>query len=192
MANVEWRADQSVPDRNYKLEFETLHTASRFQVERVTQRFPDGHCFTREVVRHRGAVVIVPVLDDGRICMIRNYRVAVDCELLELPAGTLEIGEPPLETARRELIEETGFRARQFTPLLEFYMSPGILDERMFAFVATGLSPGAPAREEGEQIENQMVTTAELDQLLADGKIQDSKSLSAILYYLHVALKNDR
>ncbi|MEZ6077989.1 MAG: hypothetical protein R3C56_20660 [Pirellulaceae bacterium] len=66
---------------HYELEIETLHTASRFQVERVTQRFPDGRCFTREVVRHRGAVVIVPVLDDGRICMIRNYRVAIDQQL---------------------------------------------------------------------------------------------------------------
>ncbi|MEO8270217.1 MAG: NUDIX hydrolase [Aureliella sp.] len=170
-------------DRNYELEIETLHTASRFQVERVTQRFSDGRCFTREVVRHRGAVVIVPVLEDGRICMIRNYRVAVDQQLLELPAGTLEIGEPPIETARRELLEETGFTAQSVTPLLEFYMSPGILDERMYAFVATGLTEGVPAREEGEQIENHLVTTKELDALLADGRIQDSKSLSAILYY---------
>ncbi len=175
-------------ERNYKLEIETLHTASRFQVERVTQRFPDGRCYTREVVRHRGAVVIVPILNDGRICMIRNYRVAVDQQLLELPAGTLEVGEPPIETARRELIEETGYTARQMTPLLEFYMSPGILDERMFAFVAHGLTEGSPAREDGEQIENYLVTTEELDRLLADGRIQDSKSLSAILYYRFVAL----
>lgn len=173
---------------NYELEIETLHTASRFQVERVTQRFSDGRCFTREVVRHRGAVVIVPLLDDGRICMIRNYRVAVDRQLLELPAGTLEIGEPPIETARRELIEETGYTARQITPLLEFYMSPGILDERMYAFVAHGLTAGAPAREDGEQIENHLVTTQELDRLLAEGRIQDSKSLSAILYYRFIGL----
>lgn len=175
-------------ERNYKLEIETLHTASRFQVERVTQRFSDGRSFTREVVRHRGAVVIVPVLNDGRICMIRNYRVAVDRELLELPAGTLELGEPPIETARRELIEETGYTAQHMQPLLEFYMSPGILDERMFAFIATDLTAGPPAREDGEQIENHLVTTAELDRLLAEGKIQDSKSLSAILYYRYVAL----
>lgn len=177
-------------ERKYQLEIETLHTASRFQVQRVTQRFPDGRSFQREVVRHPGAVVIVPVLDDGRICMIRNYRVAVDRELLELPAGTLEAGEPPLETAQRELIEETGYRAAQITPLLEFYMSPGILDERMYAFVATGLTEGSPAREDGEQIVNHLVSTAELEVLLAEGKIQDSKSLSAILYYRYIALAN--
>ncbi|MCA9134199.1 MAG: NUDIX hydrolase [Planctomycetales bacterium] len=167
-----------------ELEIQTLLTASRFRVERVTQRFADGSSFTREVVRHPGAVVIVPVLDDGRICLIRNYRVAVDRELLELPAGTLEPGEPPLETARRELIEETGFRAAEVVPLYEFYMSPGILDERMYAYLATGLTAGPPARELGEQIENQLVTLAELDALLRDGSVQDSKSLSALLYYL--------
>jgi ADP-ribose pyrophosphatase len=173
--------------RDYTLDIETLLTAKRFSVQRVTQRFSDGRTFTREVVRHAGAVVIVPVLDDGRICLIRNYRVAVDRELLELPAGTLESGEPPIETARRELIEETGFVAGQVQPLHEFYMSPGILDERMYAFVATQLTAGPPAREAGEQIENLLVTPQELDQLLRAGRIQDSKSLSAILYYRHVA-----
>lgn len=174
-------------ERNFKLDVETLLTAKRFSVQRVTQRFADGRTFSREVVRHAGAVVIVPVLDDGRICLIHNYRVAVDQELLELPAGTLEPDEPPIETARRELIEETGYRAAKVTPLLEFYMSPGILDERMYAFVASGLTPGAPAREAGEHIENLLVNAQELKTLLADGKIQDSKSLSALLYYQHVA-----
>ncbi len=176
--------------REFDLDVETLLTAKRFSVQRVTQRFTDGRNFTREVVRHAGAVVIVPVLDDGRICLIRNYRVAVDRELLELPAGTLEPGEPPIETAHRELIEETGFIADCITPLLEFYMSPGILDERMYAFVAKQLTAGPPAREAGEQIENFLVTPAQLDDLLAEGKIQDSKSISALLYYRHVTPRN--
>lgn len=167
-----------------ELEIETLLIASRFRVERVTQRLANGDTFTRDVVRHPGAVVIVPVLDDGRICLIRNYRVAVDRELLELPAGTLEAGEEPIATAERELIEETGYRATTLTPLHEFYMSPGILDERMVAFLATGLSAGDPAREAGEQIENYLVSPSQLDQLLRDGKIQDSKSLSTLLFYL--------
>lgn len=171
-------------ERTFQLERETLLTAHRFRVERVTQRFADGTGFTRDVVKHPGAVVIVPVLDDGRICLIRNYRVAVDRELLELPAGTLEPGEPPIETAHRELIEETGYAARTLTPLIEFYMSPGILDERMFAFVATGLTAGNPEREVGEQIENHLVTPVELDCLLSSQAIQDSKTLSALLFYL--------
>ncbi len=169
---------------DYKLEIQTLLTAQRFRVERVTQRFSDKRSFTRDIVRHPGAVVIIPILDDGRICLIRNYRVAVDRELLELPAGTLEPNEPPMETAFRELIEETGFRAAKMTPLMEFYMSPGILDERMIAFVATELTAGSPERETGEQIENFLVTPGELDSLLTSQAIQDSKSLSALLYYL--------
>jgi ADP-ribose pyrophosphatase len=170
--------------QDWELESQTLLNAKRFRVERVTQRFDDGSTVVRDVVRHPGAVVIVPVLDDGRLCLIRNYRVAVDREMLELPAGTLEPNEPPIETARRELIEETGFQAAEMSPLCEFFMSPGILDERMYAFVATGLAEGPPAREAGEQIENLLVTMAELDALLNAGKIQDSKSLSALFVYL--------
>ena len=167
-----------------QLESEVLLTAKRFQVERITQQLSNGQSLTRDIVRHPGAVVIVPVLDDGRICLIKNYRVAVDRELLELPAGTLEPNEPPLETARRELIEETGYRCSDLQPLCQFFMSPGILDERMHAFLATGLQAGPAARELGEEIENLLVSLEELDQLLQAGQIQDSKSLSALLYYM--------
>lgn len=161
-----------------------LLQASRFYVERVSQRLADGRELDREVVRHPGSVVIVPVLDDGRICLIRNYRVAVDEELIELPAGTLEPPEVALETATRELIEETGYRCRMMVPLCDFYLSPGILDEHMYAFVATGLQSGAPEREAGEQIENYLVSLDELYQLMADGAIKDAKTSSALLYYL--------
>lgn len=170
--------------RCFQLERETLLTTPRFRVEKVTQRFTDGSRLTKAVVKHPGAVVIVPVLDDGRICLIRNYRVAVERYLLELPAGTLEPGELPIETARRELIEETGYTAGTLTALGEFYMSPGILDERMFAFLATDLIAGNPAREEDEQIENLLVTPAELESLLSSQAIQDSKTLSSLLFYL--------
>ena len=163
---------------------ETLLVTSRFNIERVTQSLPDGQLHRREVVRHPGAVVILPVLDDGSICLIKNYRVAVNQTLLELPAGTLDAGEPPLQTAHRELAEETGYRCGSMQPLCEFFMSPGILDERMHAFVATELMEGKPARETGEQIENVLVSPEELDQLIRAGRIQDSKSLSALHYFL--------
>ncbi len=169
----------SKPESEKKL----LLTASRFTVEMVTQQLADGSTMQREVVRHPGAVVIVPVLDDGRICLIRNFRISVNQELLELPAGTLEPPEPPIETARRELIEETGYRCANIEPLCEFYMSPGILDERMYCFIATGLTSGDTALERGELISNYPVTIAELKQLLATGQIKDSKSLAALLYY---------
>jgi ADP-ribose pyrophosphatase len=160
-----------------------LLTADRFQVEHVTQQLSDGTTLAREVVRHPGAVVIVPVLEDGRICLIRNFRIAVNQYLVELPAGTLEPPEPPIETARRELIEETGFSCQSMEPLCDFYMSPGILDEHMYAFVAKGLMPGETAREHGEIISNYPVTIDELFRLLRDGEIKDSKSISALMYY---------
>ncbi len=163
---------------------QTLLVTSRFDVELVTQRLPSGQLHSREVVRHPGAVVILPLLDDDSICLIKNYRVAVDRTLYELPAGTLERGEHPIKTAERELIEETGYRCQNLRPLCEFFMSPGILDERMHAFVATGLSLGNAARETGEQIENMKVTRSELDRLLREGLIEDSKSMSVLLYFL--------
>lgn len=170
-----------------KVERQLLLTADRFTVLRATMPLPSGEPFTREIISHPGAVVIVPVLDDGRICLIRNYRIAVEQELLELPAGTLEPGQPRIENARRELTEETGYRCRSLAPLCEFLMSPGILDQRMYGFVATGLTAGDPAREFGEQITNCPVSISELDSLISSGQIVDSKTISTLLYYLRYA-----
>jgi ADP-ribose pyrophosphatase len=170
--------------RRNALDVELCYTADRFRVERVTRRLADGRLHARQVIRHPGAVVIVPVLDDGRICLLRNYRVAVDRELLELPAGTLEPPEPPLETARRELIEETGYRAGTIEPLCDLVMSPGILDERMFVFVARQLEQGEPAREVGEEMTNLLVTLPQVDQWLESNQIQDAKTVAALLYFL--------
>lgn len=162
---------------------QVLLSTARFSVERVTQHLDNGTLLSREVIRHPGAVVIIPVMDDGRICLIRNYRISLNQVLLELPAGTLEPPETPVATARRELIEETGYRCNNIEPLCDFYMSPGILDEHLFCFLATGLVSGETALEHGEQITNFPVTIAELTQLLRDGIIKDSKSISALLYY---------
>ena len=181
----------NMPNQPIRPEKQLLLTAERFTVELVTQHLVDGSTMSREVIKHPGAVVIVPVLDDGRICLIRNYRISIDQELLELPAGTLEPPEPPIETARRELIEETGYRCNKLKPLCEFYMSPGILDEHMYCYLATGLTLGDPARERGEQISNHPVTIAELANLLRSGQIKDSKSLSALLYYAMLGTDKD-
>lgn len=171
------------PAEEFQIAEETLLKTSRFRVDRVRQTFADGSSVQREVVRHPGAVVILPILDDGRICLIRNYRVAVRQWLLELPAGTLEPGEPPEETAARELIEETGYRAGRLEPLCTLLMSPGILYERMYAFVASELTAGDTAREAGELIANQPVPPEELDELLRSGQIEDAKTIATWLYY---------
>src|SRR3569623_3611092 len=118
---------------------ETLLTAAKFRVVSETITTGGGKTKTRDIVRHPGACVIVPLLDDGRVCLIRNFRIAVGRTLIELPAGTLEPPEPPEVAAARELEEETGYRADAVMPLCEFFMSPGILNERMHLYLATGL-----------------------------------------------------
>lgn len=161
---------------------ELLLTTSKFRVVRETVRTPQGNVKTREIVRHPGACVIVPLLADGRVCLIRNWRIAVNQTLIELPAGTLEPPEPPEQTAARELIEETGYRPAKLEFLHAFYLSPGILDEKMHLYLATGLTPGPAAREEGEEIENWLVPLEEAVELVFSGKIQDAKSIVGLLW----------
>jgi ADP-ribose pyrophosphatase len=161
---------------------ELLLTATRFRVVRETETTADGRRRTREIVRHPGACVVVPLLDDGRVCLIRNWRVAVGQTLIELPAGTLEPPEPPHVTAERELIEETGYRPANIEFLHAFYLSPGILDERMHLYLATGLTAGETAREEGEQIENWLVPWAEAIAMIFRGEIQDAKTIVGLLW----------
>jgi len=160
-----------------------LFSGRIFRVVKVLQQLPDGSSMAREVVRHPGAVVVLPLVDDHRICLVRNFRPAVGQTLLELPAGTLEPGEDPLETARRELAEETGYRAEHIEHLLSFFMSPGILDERMHVYLATGLAPGAQSLETGEQLEPLLLPLPEALAMARDGRIQDAKTLTALLYY---------
>jgi ADP-ribose pyrophosphatase len=162
---------------------EILFQAQRFRIERVVQTTPDGSRHVREVVRHPGAVVILPLLDDGRLCFVRNYRVAVRQTLIELPAGTLEPDEPPGETALRELAEETGYRAGRMMHLLTFCMSPGILDEQMHLYLAEQLQPGPMALEAGEDIQPLLCTWDEALEMSRRGEIRDAKTLVALLYY---------
>ena len=168
---------------------EEVLVTRRFRVVRHAQLGPDGKLHVRETVQHPGAVTILPVLDDGRVCLIRNYRVAVDQTLVELPAGTLEPGEDPAVTAKRELTEETGYRAASIEKLGEFYMSPGILNERMHLYVARGLQPGPAALEPGEQIETFVVPWADAMRMALDGTIQDAKTLVGLLSFDRIRQK---
>lgn len=162
---------------------EILFQAQRFRIERVVQTTPDGNTHVRQIVRHPGAVVILPLLDDGRICFVRNYRVAVEQALLELPAGTLEPDEDPATTAVRELAEETGYRAGRIEHLITFCMSPGILDEKMHLYLADGLKPGEMALEPGEDIQPLLFTWDEALEMARRGEIRDAKSLVGLFYY---------
>ena len=163
-----------------------LLETERFSVETLRQETRSGQTRERPVIRHPGAVAILPMLADDRICLIRNHRIAVGQPLVELPAGTLERGEEPECTARRELIEETGFQAEKIAHLHSFFMSPGILDERMHVFVAEGLKPVGHRREETEQIENLIVSWEDALEMVRRGEIQDAKSLVGLLLYEQV------
>jgi len=140
-------------------------------------RLPDGRTVRWESVRHPGAVGMVPLRDDGRVLMVKQYRHAVRGVLLEIPAGKLDPGEEPVECARRELAEEVGMKAEETVPLAEFYNSPGYSDERFFLYLCTGLSatPGAPETDEFLD-----VVEVPLDDglaMIADGRIRDAKSI---------------
>lgn len=161
-----------------------LYQGSRFSIYQMTLRGEDGSSHVRDVVRHPGAVVLLPILEDGRIIMIENTRPTVRETLLELPAGTREPQESAIETAHRELIEETGYSADKLEPIHEFYSAPGISDELMHLYRATGLTEGTPDREATERIVNRIATPSEIRQWIADGRIRDAKTLVGLYAHL--------
>ena len=160
-----------------------LLQANRFRVVEHLQKLRNGQTVTRHVIVHPGAVAIIPLLEGERVCLIRNYRIAVGKTLVELPAGTIENNDPPEETAKRELQEETGYTAERWTKLSPFYMSPGILKEQMHLFVAEGLTLGATAREAGEEIDNLIVPWHEAVAMALRGEIEDAKTLVGIFQW---------
>lgn len=163
---------------------ETLLRCKKFTVIRKQITGSDGNQHDREIVLHPGAVVVLPVLDDGRIVMVDQFRPAIDRRLLELPAGTLDVeGEAVECCAERELEEETGYQAKRLELLCEFYPSPGILTEKMHVFVARDLTMTQAHPEPTEEIE---VVTLTLEDALArmrDGRIVDGKTMIALMLH---------
>lgn len=141
----------------------------------------------REVVVHPGAVVLLPCFPDGRVLLVRQYRHPARQSLWELVAGTLEPGEDPRHAAHRELLEETGYRARHMKPVFDFYPSPGILSERMHLFEARGLTRSRANPDADERIRVRRFKRAELRKMLAAGKIRDGKTLVGLLWLFHSA-----
>jgi ADP-ribose pyrophosphatase len=169
---------------SYKLiEKQVLYTGKKVRLEVHHLESDEGKRTKREVAVHPGAVVIVPMIDDNTVLLIRNKRYAVDQILLELPAGTLEPKEPPINCAGRELLEETGYLAKKLKPLASFYTSPGILSEKMHAFVAYDLQKKQAALEEGEEIELEPVPLGGAIQMIKNGEICDAKTIAALLMF---------
>jgi ADP-ribose pyrophosphatase len=155
-----------------------------FAVERRVYARGEQEPVTRDVVVHPGAVVILPVLDASRIIMIRNYRYTVEQELWELPAGTIEPGEDPYQTAKRELEEETGYRTAKMRSLMTFYTSPGVLTERMHAFIASDLTPVGQRLQGGERIIVEAVDIGVARDRLLNGEFIDGKTIAVLGRYL--------
>lgn len=158
-----------------------LHRSRKFSLERIDPPSGSGHA--HDVIVHPGAAVILPLLDRDTVLLTYNRRIAVGRELLELPAGTLEPPEPAFECARRELAEETGYRAGRVEALCSFYSAPGFCNELLHAFVATELTPGAQALEESEEIRNQPMKWADALAAVEGGRIIDAKTIASLLYY---------
>jgi ADP-ribose pyrophosphatase len=159
-----------------------------FNVHTDMVREPGGKVSRRDVIRHNGSVVILAV-DDSRsksdplIVMERQYRHAAGQYLWELPAGKMDAGEKALAGAKRELIEETGYRARRWTKLVRYFASPGFLGEWMQVFLAEGISAGVAEPEEDEFIHIELVPMSTVLAMIDEGKIADGKTLIAAMLY---------
>jgi ADP-ribose pyrophosphatase len=155
-----------------------VYRCSLFRVTEDTAKDPKtGFEIRRSVVRHAGSAVMMAVDDKNRVLLVRQYRLPAGSDMWELPAGRLDPGEKPLQAARRELIEETGYRARKWTKLVTFYASPGYVQERMTIFVAQDLNAGEATPMEDERIETGWFTRKQIAEMIEKGAIQDAKTM---------------
>jgi len=163
-----------------KLAEREVHRGSLIAVAVGRFAAPDGEEFERDIVHHPGAVSVVPLLDDGTVVLVRQYRAAIDRDLLEIPAGKRDVvGEAPELTAHRELAEEIGMRAGRLDLLAEFYNSPGFCDEHSFVFLARDLEPCDDSLQgvEEQHMTVEHVALADVPGLIASGELVDAKSI---------------
>ncbi len=161
---------------------ETIYRGKLLTIRKDRVRLPNGLETVREVVVHSGAVAIVPLLPDGRVILVRQYRYAAGRVLLEIPAGTLDQpGEAPADTAARELAEETGYTATDYRELTAFFTAPGFCTEKITVYLATGLTHGAQDQMEDEDIALEIVPLADAPALIASGDIADAKTIAGLL-----------
>ncbi len=170
------------------LSSKVAYTGSLFRVLTDTIKEPTGKKVTRDVIRHGGSAVILAIdrtknKKDPLVLIERQFRHAAQHYLYEVPAGKMEKGESQLESAKRELLEETGYRAKKWTKLVRYFASPGFLGEWMQVFLAEGLTPGKAQPEDDESIELQFVRLSELLRLIDAGEIHDGKTLISVMYY---------
>lgn len=160
---------------------DTVWQGRIFDINRLSVKLPDGRSATRDVVRHPGAVAIVALTDDGRICLVRQYRTALGRVTVEVPAGKLDPGEDPLACAHRELLEETGMQAERMAFLTTIATGVGFCDELIHLYMATGLHFAASQPDEDEFINVDLVPLQELIDAVLDGRIEDAKTVVGAL-----------
>lgn len=153
-----------------------------------TVRLENGRLTRREIVEHPGAVAVVALDEDDNVILVRQFRKGAERRLLEIPAGTLEAGEEPITCARRELIEETGYRAECLEQIGGLYTSPGFCTEYIHLYLATGLQKGHPAPEDDETIETIKVALSDISAMVSQGEICDGKSIAGLLSVLLLRL----
>jgi ADP-ribose pyrophosphatase len=168
---------------NRLIEKQVIYSGKKIQLEVHRLEDENGRIVEREVCVHPGAVVVLAFLHDGRILLEKNRRYSVGQTLIELPAGTLEKGEDPMNCAGRELLEETGYLAGRLKRIGSIYSSPGVLSEKLHAFAAYDLEKREPALEEGEEIELMPVTFEEALEMIRNGEICDAKTIATLLMY---------
>lgn len=161
---------------------ETLHSGKFLTLRRDTVRLPDGGTATREYVVHPGAVVIIPLLDNGHVLLERQYRHPVGKVMIELPAGKLDPGEDPLLCGQRELLEETGYTASEWTLAGHIHLAIGYSDEILTAYFARGLTAGERRLDEGEFLDVFSMPTDDFLRACQDGRVTDAKSLSCAVW----------
>ncbi|MES1258597.1 MAG: NUDIX hydrolase [Acidobacteriota bacterium] len=166
------------------------HTASKevytcpiFRITEDEASDNKGYTIKRSIVRHKGSAVMMAVDEKNRVLLVRQYRLPAERYMWELPAGKIDDGETPGQTAKRELIEETGLRAKKWKKLAEYFPSPGYVQEKMTIYLATELTQGEAQPMEDERIETRWFTKRELTELVGSNKIIDSKTLVGYLYW---------
>lgn len=169
---------------------EVVYTGRKITVAVDTFTGPDGQVVRRDLIQHPGAVVILPVLDADHVVLLRNKRWVVGETLWEVPAGTREAGEPVEECARRELAEETGYTAARWRSLGYLYASPGVMDEKLFLFVAEGLTAGEARPEADEELEPVTVPLAEAVRMCLAGEVKDAKTITMLLLWERMQKEN--
>ncbi len=169
--------DGATPDRR------VIYQGRKIDLALQAVRLADGSTAEREVVVHRGAVALLPMVDRDHVCLLRIYRYAVGRSLWEVPAGTIDPGESPDATAPRELTEETGYVAGRITRLADWLVSPGVMTERMYLYLCEDLTPGPTAHQPDERIEPVVLPWDLARSMVDNGRIEDAKSILAILLW---------